>query len=427
MTTRQLTGAGIKNVQDNPKSDFYHVVEVLNDMAALDNELRTDHATTKTAVDETKTLIDELHDDAATNRTAIASLVSKLNYLVTNLLKDKVVSSENAGAGPGLAIHGTNTENALSANDIAIQHGGAVVRVAADAEIDISALTAGGDTITQDDHGCLFVFGLTDGTIDVESTKAAEDYTSLIDAIASYGHEAAISTYLGANEAVCIGAIHVEENNSGAFTWGTDALGGETANNYYDVVGDGPQVINDIASLALDAGTSTFTYGAGTVILGTGARVALTGKANVVSEVGSAIADGNVGAWVIYALADDVEIAKQLGNAYADEATAVAAVRDMIPNPILPIIGYFTVDNGSGGSWTMGTENFDDTGVTSTFYIAGNGTNAREIGRAAMNQEIAATTDDPAGTLTASKPTAGPATLTAAAVDDFTFRTLGTP
>lgn len=67
MATRSLTGSGAKPVQKNPKSDFYHVVEVLNDIAALVNELRTDHLGSGTSY---QVLLTELVADHATFRTA---------------------------------------------------------------------------------------------------------------------------------------------------------------------------------------------------------------------------------------------------------------------------------------------------------------------------------------------------------------------
>jgi hypothetical protein len=196
-------------------------------------------------------------------------------------------------------------------------------------------------------------------------------------------------------------------------------LSGETANNYYSIQGQ-PKVLAALSSLALSAGTSTVEYGTATVTLGNGTRVALTGETGVASEVGSAIADGAVGAWIIYALADDTIIAKQLGNAYADKATADNAVRDMSPNPLLPIVGYFTVENGSGADWTMGTENFDDDDITATFNIIGPGADLVEIGRAALGQPNQVIQNAAPSTLSTSKPSSAPATLTASKPDAIT-------
>ena len=55
-------------------------------------ELMTDHATTKTAVDETKTLVDELHDDHATFKTVVDDLKTLANLLRTNLMGDGLLS-----------------------------------------------------------------------------------------------------------------------------------------------------------------------------------------------------------------------------------------------------------------------------------------------------------------------------------------------
>ena len=387
----------------------------------LVNELRTDHATQKTSHDAVETLIEELYDDHATFKTVVDEHTATFNELITQLFPNEVVYSGSPGNGAGLAIKAGGNADAKSANGIAVRYAGAIIPVAATDPIDISELTAGGDTIAQDKHGVLAVFAKTDKSIDVESVKATADYTSLLDALADYCHSSNIATYLGANEAVCIGFIHVEEDNSGAFTWGTGVLDGETANNYYDCE-EQPRIVSTLASLAADGSASTFTYGAGVVVLGDGSRIALTGEVNKASEVGSAIAASKVGAWVIYALADDTVISKQLGNAYATKAAADAAVRDMVPHPYLPIIGYFTVENGTESAWTMGTDNFDDTDITTTMNKVGPGSDHVEIGRAALSQVNQVIQNAAPEGLAASKPASGPGSLSASAVTEQVSR-----
>lgn len=383
-------------------------------VVTLITELKTDAATNKTARDKNRTLAQELIADHATNKTVIDELITTQNEMISQFGQNRIVQSAVPGDGAGLAIHGVQAENILTANIITISVNGAEIVVPVDTELDISALTAFGDTIAQNGHGSLAVFAKSDGTYDVESIKAVADYTTLLDSLASYSHSAIITAYLAAQEAVCVGFVHVQEDNSAAFAWGTDLLSGETANNYYDC-GVKPSIITEIASFAEVASSSTFSYGAGVVVLGSGSRIALTGEAAVTPEVGTLIADGAVGAWVLYALADDTIIAKQLGAAYADVATANAAVRDMVPHPFLPIIGWFTVANDSSANWTMGTENFDTSGVVAVFTSVGVGANHQEIGRAALGQPNQVIQNSSADTLAAPEPGAGAATLSAAA------------
>jgi hypothetical protein len=167
---------------------------------------------------------------------------------------------------------------------------------------------------------------------------------------------------------VPIGAVHVNEGGSGAFAWGPDSIAAETG-AYHNFVGL-PEVLVRAASLALDAGAATFTYGAVTVRLGTGLRVVATGKVNV-AITGSDVADGAVGAWLLYVLADDSEYALQLGEGYASLAAAQAAVASHARNPMLPTFGAMYVQNASGAPFVPGTTFLDATDITTTFETFG--------------------------------------------------------
>jgi len=234
--------------------------------------------------------------------------------------------------------------------------------------IDISAVLSAAATIDVNDNGILWVFqrvggSSESGVIAVETDKTAADHTSEIMAWAQY---AVSSRAMPPSEFhVPIGAVHVTEGGSGSFTWGTDSITAETE-AYHDFAGL-PEVLVQVSTLALDAGTPTFTYGAsGVVRLGTGDRVALSGKANV-SITGSNVADGDVGAWLLYALADDDEYALQLGAAYPTLADAQVAVANHNLNPMLALFGALYVENGSGGAFVPGTTDLDAAGVTATF------------------------------------------------------------
>ena len=134
---------------------------------------------------------------------------------------------------------------------------------------------------------------------------------------------------------------------------------------------DRNEVLVRAASLALDAGAATYNYGAATVRLGTGARISATGKVSGATIVGSNVATGATGAWLIYVLADDVEYALQLGNAYPSLASAQAAVANHTKNPMLALIGAMYVVNTSGSAFVPGTTFLDAAGVATTFETFG--------------------------------------------------------
>lgn len=235
--------------------------------------------------------------------------------------------------------------------------------------IDISALISAAATISTSSYGTLWVWqkktgSSESGVVAVEVDKTTADYASLIASLAQYSKPT--RTFPSTQDYVPIGAVNVQEGGSGAFTWGTDSIAAE-GETYYNFTGV-PEVLVRATSLALDAGAATYTYGAVTVRLGTGTRIAASGKANV-AITGSNVADGAVGAWILYVLADDVEYALQLGNAYPTLADAQAAVANHVKNPLLPFFGVMYVQNASGGAFVPGTTNLDAAGVTTTFDI----------------------------------------------------------
>lgn len=236
--------------------------------------------------------------------------------------------------------------------------------------IDISAVISAAATIDVNDRGVLWVFqkitgGAEAGIIAVDQDKTAADYTSDIAAWAQYS---VASRTLPPDQAhVPIGAVLVNEGGSGPFTWGTGSITAE-GEAYHDFTGV-PEMLVPVATLALDGAAATFTYGASGVIrLGDGTRVTLSGKANVVIA-GSNVATTKFGAWLFYALADDVEIAVQLGNSYESLADAQGALDTHVKNPMLALFGTLIVQNGTGGNFVPGTTNLDASDITATFEI----------------------------------------------------------
>lgn len=349
-----------------------------------------------TKLDDTITLVRELHDDAATNKTVLDELTSTINELITQFGADLVVPT---GTVAGLDIDDINAENVETNNTIVIRHNGLYYTISATAEADISALSAAGATIAQAKHGIGWVFSNTAGTVDVEVDKDAQSYDTAIEAWSAYS--TAANTLPPGTDDVCISAIHVEEGNSGTWTWGTDSISGETE-AFHDFSGL-PGIETALASFALEASSSTFSYGTATVRLGTGTRVAATGETGVTIS-GSNVATTKTGAWLFYLLADDTAHAEQLGAAYASLSAAQTAVRDHTPNPMLALAGVIYVQNDTAGDFVPGTTNLDATDITVTFTKIGPAANWLEFGRAALGQPNQVLQNASAGTLTASKP-----------------------
>lgn len=276
-----------------------------------------------------------------------------------------LVNGVDAGLGPDAVASDIQMGNAIQ-----LVHRTQIVRPKLVDPIDISALMAAA-TIDVNDEGILWVFqeitgGTEDGIVAVEVDKTAADYASAIAAWAAY--TTAARTIPPRDYLVPIGAVHVVEGGSGSFGWGADSIAaeGEAYHNFSGI----PEVLVRLATLALDGGAATFTYGAGEVRLGTGLRVVLTGKPNVVIG-GTNIVDGDFGAWIILVLADDVEIAVQLGFDYPTLLDAQAAITHHRKNPMLAHIGSLTVENQSGGAFVPGTTDLDAASITALFTTEG--------------------------------------------------------
>lgn len=299
-----------------------------------------------------------------TQHTAVIADLENIRaaLLLLGVTRGHVLPNQTAA---GLSVD-ANAQDVETDNTVFVKFdSGMVYSVAATAAIDISALTAAGDTVAINKYGALWVFVNAAGTVDVETSVATETSTSAIAALASYA--TSTNTLPPLATQVPIGVVYFLADG-GAHTWGTTSITSQTE-TYVDFLGL-PGVESAAASLALDAAAATFTYGATVVRLGSGVRIAATGKANA-TITGSVVAHGDVGAWLLYILADDVEYAQQLGEDYATLAAAQEAVRDHNPNPYLAHYGTLYVENESGLDFTPGTTNLDATGITATFVTIG--------------------------------------------------------
>jgi len=287
----------------------------------------------------------------------------KLRKAIAHTMRDQVVF---AATGPGLSVD-ANAEDVETDNAVIIQSDGNRYALAAASAIDISALIGAASTVSTSKAGVLWVFGSRDGsTMDVEVPERTQAYDSAVIALSHYAAAGEAVTLPPSAGLVPVGCVQVTEGGSGAFTWGTDSITAETE-TYYSFNG-APCVLSPLASFAKDTGAATFTYGAATFRLGTATIVSATGKTGVTLS-GSNIAVASVGAWILYALADDTEFALQTGVSYTSLDAARSAVASLAPNPLMPELGVIYVENRSTAAFVPGTTNLDAAGITATFDI----------------------------------------------------------
>jgi len=271
------------------------------------------------------------------------------------------------GVVAGLAVD-ANAEDIQMTNDVTLQVVGSPHVTPSKVDpIVIDDLLSAAATIDTNDHGIMWVFQNPSGTADVETDKATAAHDSAIIAWAQYSKPS--RTLPPEFGMVPIGAVHVNEGGSGAFTWGTGSITAETE-AYHDFAGLPEVLIREDGTLALETSAPTFKYGAVTIRTGVGTRVAASGKVNVTIS-GSNVAAGAVGAWLIYVLADDVEYALPLGNAYPTLADAQAAVANHVKNPMLALIGAIYVVNGTVSNFIPGTTDLDAADIATTFETFG--------------------------------------------------------
>jgi len=308
-----------------------------------------------------------------------ASITAPVNAAMTaspNSTLTAQALNSNGRVGVGMTVD-ANAQDVQFNNAIWYQIAGQIYFKDVDAAVDISVECAGAaDTIVQAKAGAMWMFVAADGSVDGETDKAAQDYASAVLALAQYS---IASNTLPVAGHVCVGVIQVTEGNSGVWTWGTDSITGETE-TYYSFEGL-PGIETELASFALDAGAATFTYGTVTLVLGTGTRVAATGKANVVLNDATTTALGYTAAYLLYVLADDTEACVLVGSTYANVQAAKDAVRDLAPNPLMPIVGAIYV-TARKIPFIAATTAFDVEGIDTEFVTYGVGANRQEHGRA---------------------------------------------
>jgi hypothetical protein len=313
----------------------------------------------------------------------LSSLTSRLMTLVAG---DGLLASSTT---PGFSIDGS-PEDVETDSTIVFRHQGQVYSASAVAALDISAAaTCAADVITDHYYGAFWAFMSTAGGLDLEDAAGTpQAHASAVIALSQWAVATNPLPPTAGAHAVCIGALTVAPT-AADHTMGTTTLA--TVGTFYDLIRR-PSVEVAAASFALVAASATYVYGATTFVLGSGTRVAASGKTGC-ALTGTSVANGAVGVWLVYGLADDVEYALQLGYAYATVQAAKDAIRDSSPNPLLALIGTIIIDNKSGAAYVPASTLLDKSGLSVTFTKNGPGADAIEVGRAALNQPFLAADD----------------------------------
>jgi len=180
---------------------------------ALMNELRTDHATFKTAADAVETLIEELAADHATFKTVVDDLKTLVNLL-------QAQTSNRVQVAGVLAI-ATTVQDFQFSTGVTYSVAGASVLKAATDNIPFTAA----HVVSASKFGVILVQGDASGVISTKVPIATQTYTSAALALAQ----------LPAPDAgnVALGYITIEQSAGGAFTANTTGLDDATTTDGY--------------------------------------------------------------------------------------------------------------------------------------------------------------------------------------------------
>jgi hypothetical protein len=479
MATRTVGTGEARPISKNPKSVMWVVMELINDLVALANEMRTDHAATKVTVDQLETLAEELGTDHGTYKVTVDGLVTAVDELIddhatfkTDVDETNTWATEVADDDNNLSNHldFLLTPNGVYGGSYYFTAGGAVTLTAAGyVDYQIGSIRYHASlpaTITLEDLGDIAQNYYGAWRIEIDRLGACT--AKLCALVGGYSTEQkallSLSALAPTANAATLGYLTVVKTAS-AFNIGTDNLtvATATATIYYE---RGPRKRVSGLNAALGAASAlvsaSTTYGHGTIDanmnglkkaqIGAGAAQALT-DADIISTTkygAVVICTDLAGTSTVSLNAAGLPAVQTM--AYADAATAKAAIDlvvDRLPSMFVPF-ALIRVYNGTVGDFTFKTTAWNTALVTATITdatVAGwdrtkpTGFDSHQISRVAIPALVAATTPAAApATLTAQKPTAGPATLTAsiaitsgpatlsaAAVDDISTHELGAP
>lgn len=390
----------------------------------LIEELAADHATFKTNVDETKTLVDELHDDHATVRTWITEVDGDENVMNQHLDYHKL----NGVIGGSYTMAATAAVTVLGAGFVEYMIGGETYYCDLDTTITLEDNAAAAD-IADSKFGAWRVVIDRTGAVTTQKAAADQQFASAQAAMLSLA-----SIAQTANTA-CIGYVTIQANGA-AFNIGTTNTNAGTANfvAYYER--RSRKIVTGLtaalgAAPALVAGATTINLGT-TDFMRLGVRLTQIGAdgTHASGDDASTIATTKFGGWLVvtdfagtgyYVLAATGVAGSVSAMTYADAATvntALATAEDNLPGLFCPV-AKINVQNGAAGDFTIGATNWNAASVTSTITACTWGTYDRTTTAGFDSHHVtlptipADITAPIVATLTATKPTAGPATLTA--------------
>ena len=277
------------------------------------------------------------------------------------------LNEQNGVVGGSFTITAGAAVTLTGAGFVAYRINGQVYYVDLDTTIE---LEDSGD-VAADDWGAWRIVIDAAGVVTTQDTGAQMDWTEEEFAIMNLSNVAPT-----ANTAT-IGYFTIDSDTG--FNIGTDNVNGETAANVYHV--RGPQALVTGLNAALgsaivaDVGAATWSSGTINVNINGVKKTEIAAVVNQAMDDADTITTLKAGGWLlvvdlagtgVYALAADGNAEDVSAMAYATTAavdTAIDSLCDQLPEVLCPI-GKIVVDNGSGGTFTAGTTNWDATDIT---------------------------------------------------------------
>jgi hypothetical protein len=409
--SQRTVAASAANAAKSPQESFLWVVgAICNQAAALGNELITDHATIKAALDASNTWCTEVDGD-------LDDICDVLEF--EHGLDGVIGGDYTITAGAAVTLTG--------AGRIRWRRDGQVYETALD-----TTITLGDDGDVDDTKWRAWRIEIADTGVVTATADGDTQHANEEDALLSLASKAKTAS------TVEIGYFTI--HSDGGFNIGTDNVNGETAANVYYCKEPRQRAAGLTADMgaAIAIGSSDTNFSHGTIDCKTqGVKVAqIAAGADVAFDDADTIGENQFGGHLIvvgldgasvYALASDGIAGAVSAMTHADLAAATTAldnVQDRIP-AIFPVLGRITCENAKAGTFTYGTDDGAGTDGTFTFtsetYAAFDRTDQSGTGQGVDQPTIPAS-------VTATIPAAGPATLTnSTAIDTVTTREQGTP
>jgi len=476
---RRVNSMTVVSDREEARKLFNSVLTELIAARALTLELRTDHATFKTAVDAVETLIEELHDDHATFKTAadgVETLIEELHddAATQKTLNDEMIVDHDAQVtwstevdadedvmnniisfndadgviGGDFTITGTAAVTLLGAGHVLYRIGGQEYY----ADLDTTITLEDSFDIVQNKYGAWRILIDRAGVVTTQDTGAQMAWDNAEDALLN------LSTRAPSANTATIGYFTVVDAGAAGFNIGVTFTSGGTATGVvYHVRGNQKKVtgLHTANGAASTVGATPTKYSTGTKdVMLNGIRIAqIAAEADKAFDDLDTIGQAQFGGWLIvtnlaksatYSLAADGLAGAVSAMTYAtsgDVQTALDLVADRLPEMFCPI-AQVIVTNNLAGAWTAGTDDINGTDGTAAWTDATVGSwdrtnvtgfDSHKITRPSIPASITAplvaniTATAPAtlgspkpasapATLGTAKPASGPATLSAAAM-----------